>query len=140
MSKNSKVAIGILIILLILSLGGYFYYNNYRNANNTSTPLNTIKTLVGYMFFDQGSYRDYSRLFLAKSRVQNIKEINDFKTKKLLPAYFPGDDSLENVMLHMKVEYQGDNNASVYWKGEKTSSYNPKWELTRVQNKWLIKN
>ena len=141
MSRTSKIVIGGLIAVIILSAGGWLYMKKTDgNLNQGVTPLDPIEKLVGYVFFDKGTYAGYASAFKEKSRVESKEGISEFKNRVNAQMYFPGANSLEMVLSHMTVEYQDEENAAVSWKGG-DSAFSPlQWNLVKIDGKWVIDN
>ena len=137
MSKSKRVLIILLSVIVLTTFLSLIFIQSSKQI----TPLDPVEKLVGYMYFNKGSYDDYISAFQDKNRVSSKEEVEQFRKQTSPSGYFPGDDTLEKVRSHLKVEYQKGGTATVTWENPQTNTdKNIKWDVIIVGNRWVIKN
>ncbi|MDR3288331.1 MAG: hypothetical protein LBT22_02770 [Peptococcaceae bacterium] len=140
MSKNKNIIIALLAAVVLLLSGGSVYLDALHNQSALSTPTAPVESVLGYRFFDHGSYEDYAAAFKREEWVTSKDDLKELKQRTAVEQYFPGDNSLEEVMSHMTVENQTEDQASVVWQGEGDASPIQRWPVVKIGQRWVIDN
>jgi len=148
MNKKTIIYCILGAVLLVVFLSVITYHQSKDKDNKFhATPLAPVEKLISTLYFKQGTYSDYKTLFSNKNNVISEKEFKSYQFMGQPNVIFPVDnDSVANVMKHMKQQQIDPNTVKVFWSKDLNGSANSleeataTWVMIKQNGKWYIGN
>jgi hypothetical protein len=135
----------IALLIIIAAVGSSYALRGTSNTHVNQNPVDPVGSLIAFVYFDQGSYKDYAATFSNAEWVSSKEEIAAYKAKiaedREFYTFFGQDDTLEQVLARLAVEPQTEHSARVYYREGADARQETRWDVIRTDEKgWVIDN